>query len=155
MAIRAVIFDLGGVLLDIDWMRYREDYQRTVQEGDLPPHDYEQLNKNLAKFVDGLRPRYKTATICNGGSREAVNRKFKLGELVDLMIFDGEEGVAKPDARIYELALLRLGVRPVEAVFVDDKEQNVEAAQQLGMYSVHFKNTAQAIAEIQALLRKE
>jgi FMN phosphatase YigB (HAD superfamily) len=155
MTIRAVIFDLGGVLLDIDWMRYREDHQRTVQESDLPPHDYEQLNRDLARFVGDLRPRYKTATICNGGSREAVNRKFKLGELVDLMIFDGEEGVAKPDARIFELALLRLDVQPAEAVFVDDKEQNVEAAQQLGMHGVHFKNTAQAIAEVQGLLRKE
>jgi HAD superfamily hydrolase (TIGR01549 family) len=152
MAIHAVIFDLGGVLLDIDWMRYREDHQRIAQESDLPPHDYEQLNRDLARFVGDLRPRYKTATICNGGSREAVNRKFKLGELVDLMVFDGEEGVAKPDARIYELTLLRLGVRSGEAVFVDDKEQNVEAAQRLGMHGVLFKNTAQAIAEVQALL---
>ena len=152
MAIRAVIFDLGGVLLDIDWMNYREDHQRTVQESDLSPHDYEQLNIDLARFVGDLRPRYKTATICNGGSREAINQKFKLDELVDLMVFDGEEGVAKPDARIYELALLRLGVRPGEAVFVDDKEQNVEAAQRLGMHGVLFKNTAQAVAEVQALL---
>ena len=78
--------------------------------------------------------------------------KFRLGELVDLMLFDGEEGVAKPDARIYQLALMRLGVQPHEVVFVDDKERNVEAAGRLGIYTVHFKNTAQAITEIQTFL---
>ena len=154
MTIRAVIFDLGGVLIEIDWTRYREEKQLSGQENDLYPYDYEQLNTDLARFVSDLRPRYKTATICNRGSREAVNRKFRLGELVDLMIFDGEEGVAKPDARIYQLALMRLGVQPHEVVFVDDKERNVEAAQRLGMHTVHFKSTAQAIAEVQTILRR-
>jgi len=153
VTIRAVIFDIGGVLIDIDWTRYREEEQRSIQDNDTYPYEYEQLNAELARFVGDLRPHYKTATICNGGSREAVNRKFRLGELVDLMIFDGEEGVAKPDARIYQLALTRLGVQSDEVVFVDDKGSNVEAAQRLGMHTVHFKNTAQAITEVQAFLQ--
>lgn len=111
------------------------------------------MNTDLAQFVSDLRPRYKTATICNGGSREAMKRKFRLNELVDLMVFDGEEGVSKPDARIYQFALTRLGMQPDEVMFVDDKERNVDAAHQLGMHIVHFKNTAQAIAEVQAFLR--
>jgi len=153
MAIRAVIFDLGGVLIEIDWIRYSKDEQPGGQANDLYPYDYEQLNTELAQFVSDLRPDYMIATICNGGSREAVNRKFRLGELVDLMLFDGEEGVAKPDARIFQLALTRLGVQPHEVVFVDDQERNVEAARRLGMYTVHFKSTAQAISEVQTFLR--
>jgi HAD superfamily hydrolase (TIGR01509 family) len=69
------------------------------------------------------------------------------------MVFDEEEGVAKPDARIYLRTLLRLGVQPEEAVFVDDKMENVEAARQLGMHSIHFQHTEQALAEIQEVLR--
>jgi putative hydrolase of the HAD superfamily len=153
MAIRAVIFDVGGVLIEIDWARYRKDNPLSGQENGFYPYDYEQLNTDLAQFVNDLRSHYKIATICNGGSREAVNRKFRLGELVDLMLFDGEEGVAKPDTRIYQLALMRLGVQPHEVVFVDDKERNVEAAGRLGMSTVHFKSTAQAISEVQTLLR--
>lgn len=152
MTIRAVIFDLGGVLIEIDWARYRRDGEPGGQAHGLYPYDYEQLNTDLTQFVSDLRPDYKIATICNGGSREAVNRKFRLGELVDLMIFDGEERVAKPDARIYQLALMRLGMQPEEVVFVDDNECNIEAAQRLGMHTVHFKNTAQAITEVQVLL---
>jgi len=151
MAIRAVIFDLGGVLLTIDWQKYREDERLGVQKSDLWA-SYEQLNISLVQFMSRLRPHYKIATICNGGSREAVHRKFRLDELVDLMLFDGEEGVSKPDVRIYQRALMRLNIEPHEAVFVDDKESNIESAQGLGMRVIHFKNTVQAIADIQALL---
>ncbi|EFH83576.1 HAD-IA family hydrolase [Ktedonobacter racemifer] len=155
MAIRAVIFDLGGVLIDIDWERFRKDNPLRGQENDVYPYDYEQVNTGLAQFVRDLRSHYKIATICNGGSREAANRKFGLEKLVDLMIFDGEEGVSKPDARIYQLALVRLGMQPHEVVFVDDKERNVEAAQRLGIYAVLFKNTVQAISEVQKYLERE
>jgi FMN phosphatase YigB (HAD superfamily) len=152
MAIRALIFDLGGVLLEFDWEQYREDQNR---EGPIPPlwSVYEQLNPDLIQFLVQMRPRYKLAIICNGGSREAMNRKFRFQELVDLMVFDEEEGVAKPDARIYLRTLLRLGVQPEEAVFVDDQLENVEAAQHLGMHSIHFQHTEQAFAEIHKVLQ--
>ncbi|GHO77197.1 hypothetical protein KSD_49680 [Ktedonobacter sp. SOSP1-85] len=151
MAIQALIFDLGGVLLDIDWEKYREDQRRGVSTQNLWV-SYEKLNTELSQFLIQVRPFYKIATICNGGSREAMNRKFRLSEMVDLMVFDGEEGIAKPDARIYLRALTRLEVNPEEALFVDDKLINVEAAQQLGIHAIHFKDTTQAIAAIHALL---
>jgi len=69
------------------------------------------------------------------------------------MVFDGEEGIAKPDARIYQRTLMRLGVQPEETVFVDDKESNVDAAQRLGIHAIHFTNTTQAIVEVQAVLQ--
>lgn len=152
MAIKALIFDLGGVILEFDWEKYREDQNR---EGPIQQlwSVYEKLNPALIQFLVQMRPRYKLATICNGGSREAMNRKFRFNELVDLMVFDEEEGIAKPDARMYLRTLLRLGVQLEEAVFVDDKMENVEAAHQLGMHSVHFQHTEQALAEIQKVLQ--
>lgn len=152
MTIKVLIFDLGGVILELDWEKYREDKNREVPTRHLWSV-YEKLNPAMIQFLVQMRPRYKLATICNGGSREAMNRKFRLNDLVDLMVFDEEEGVAKPDARIYLRTLLRLGVQPEEAVFVDDKRENVEAARQLGMHSIHFQKTEQALAEIQEILQ--
>ncbi len=151
MAIRAIIFDLGGVLIEIDWERYRDDQQSEFMSEDLKP--YEQFNPRMLQLLKRLRPQYKLATICNSGSREAMRRKFRLDTLVDLMVFDNEEGVSKPDERIYQLTLERLTMRPEETVFVDDKIENVEAARSLGMHAVHFKDARQAIAEIEAALR--
>lgn len=152
MAIEALIFDLGGVILELDWEKYREDNNLEVPVEHLWSA-YEKLNPVLTQFLVQMRPHYKLATICNGGSREAVNRKFRFNDLVDLMVFDEEEGIAKPDARIYLRTLLRLGVQPEEAVFVDDKMENVEAARQLGMHGIHFQHTEQALAEIQEVLQ--
>lgn len=152
MAIEALIFDLGGVLLEFDWEKYKEGTNYEVPIRQRWPM-YEKLNATLIQFLVQMRSRYKLATICNGGSREAMSRKFRLNELMDLMVFDEEESVAKPDAQIYLRTLVRLGVQPEEAVFVDDKMENVEAARQLGMYSIHFQNTEQALAEIQKVLQ--
>lgn len=150
MAIRAIIFDLGGVLLEIDWERCREDQQAEIMIDDF--RHYEQLNPRMLALLKRLRPAYTLATLCNGGSRQAMNRKFRLDTLVDLMIFDDEEGISKPDERIYLLALDRLGLRPEEVLFIDDKRENVEAARRLGIASILFSNTRQAIAEIEYAL---
>lgn len=150
MAVHAVIFDLGGVLLEIDWERYHEDQQSEIMSNDLRP--YEQLNARMLQLIKRLRPTYTIASICNGGSRQAMMRKFRLHELIDLMVFDDEEGVSKPDERMYLLTLKKLGLHPAEVVFIDDKDDNVKAAQRLGIHSIHFKNARQAISELDILL---
>lgn len=150
MAIRAVVFDLGGVLLEIDWERCQEDQPSELMIADFS--HYEQLNPRMLQLLKRLRPAYTLATLCNGGSRQAMIHKFRLHELVDLMIFDDEEGVSKPDERIYLVALQRLKLRAAEALFVDDTYENVAAARRLGMHGVHFQHARQAVAEIEMLL---
>jgi putative hydrolase of the HAD superfamily len=111
-------------------------------------------NKELARFVESLRPRYKTAILSNAGSdaRLTFTEVYKIDRLVDDVIISAEEKIAKPDERIYRIAVDRLGVQPEETIFVDDLLPNVEAARQFGMQAVHFMNTAQAIAAVQEYL---
>jgi HAD superfamily hydrolase (TIGR01509 family) len=60
----------------------------------------------------------------------------------------------KPDARIFELALARLGgIAPGEALFLDDAASNVAAAEKLGIRSVLVRpDLADALAALDALL---
>ena len=60
-----------------------------------------------------------------------------------------EVSVCKPDPRIYELCLSRLGVEPGEALFIDDRVENIEAAAALGLQTVHFTGD-HLLAEIRA-----
>ena len=115
------------------------------------------LNAELAGFLCSLRPRYKTAILSNAwpDMREALNQRLGLDNAVDLIVISAEERLAKPDPRIYYLTLERLGVSPEEAVFLDDRPENVEAAQALGIHGVQFETTVQAIAEIKAVLGEE
>lgn len=110
----------------------------------------ERLNEPFIAFLQGLRPAYRTAALSNAwsGTRAAMRAHYGMDRMVDLMIFSDEEGMAKPDARIYHLAADRLGVRPDEALFVDDVPRNVETARAVGMLAVQFRDTPQAVAEI-------
>ncbi len=112
------------------------------------------LDTELVSFLGNLRPHYKTAILSNAwpGTREMFTEILKLDQAVNEMIISAEEGVAKPDHRIYQIAVGRLGVQPDEAVFVDDLIENVQAAQAFGMWGIQFKSTQQAIAEVQEYL---
>lgn len=111
-------------------------------------------NFEMVNFLAGLRPQYKTAILSNASSnaRQIFSEVMNVDHLVDMMIISAEEGLIKPDERIYHLALERLGVGPEEVVFLDDRLVNVEAARRLGMYAIHFNNTAQALADLQVYL---
>jgi FMN phosphatase YigB (HAD superfamily) len=57
----------------------------------------------------------------------------------------------KPDKAIYERCLEGLQVTPSEALFVDDKEINVQAARALGITSIQFQSVGQLRDELAAL----
>ncbi len=115
------------------------------------------VDEPLMKFIRGLRPRYKTAILSNAwlSTRSEMIAKFGLADEFDCVIISSEEGIAKPDARIYRLAAERLGVRPEEAIFVDDVAENVDAARAVGMCGVQFKDAAQTIVEFTQYLESD
>jgi len=79
-----------------------------------------------------------------------------LDELFDDVVDSSAVGLRKPDPRIYELSLERLGVAAGAAVFVDDAPGNVVGAQQVGMRAVLIgtepEDVAVALAELESHL---
>lgn len=75
-------------------------------------------------------------------------------EIFEVVVDSGFVGCRKPDREIYELTLRRLGATdPEECLFIDDTEHNCDAAWELGMSAVHYRNNKQAIGEIRSALR--
>jgi putative hydrolase of the HAD superfamily len=111
-------------------------------------------NTELIEYARGLRPRYLTGILSNSfvGAREREQAAYGFEELVDDIVYSHEAGMAKPDPRIYALVCERLGARPGETVFLDDVGQNVAGARDVGIHAVHYRDNAQAIAEIEKLL---
>lgn len=114
----------------------------------------DRLNEELLDFARSLQPHYKLAILSNAwdNAREVFTDVFGLDEVFETMIISAEVGLAKPDPRIYHLALARVGVQPAEAVFLDDMPENVEAARDVGLRAVLYQNNRQAIADVQAQL---
>jgi putative hydrolase of the HAD superfamily len=73
--------------------------------------------------------------------------------LVDLVIDSSEVGCRKPERRIYELTVDRLGVNADRAVFLDDLEANVDGALAAGLQALHVGiDNAAAIAAVERLV---
>ncbi|MDZ7612220.1 MAG: HAD-IA family hydrolase [Candidatus Moranbacteria bacterium] len=64
------------------------------------------------------------------------------------------EGVSKPNPEIFKIALGRAGVKAEEAVFVDDKPENVEAFKALGGEGVQYDCTKEPAAELKQKLKQ-
>ncbi|GAA2055938.1 hypothetical protein GCM10009839_76080 [Catenulispora yoronensis] len=114
-------------------------------------------NAEVAEYWSARRAEgYVTAIISNSfvGAREREEAAHRFSELTDILVYSHEVGLQKPDPAIYELCLERLGMRPEETVFVDDHEPNCEAARALGMAVVHFRDTEQALRELDEILRE-
>ena len=111
-------------------------------------------NEELIAWFRALRPRYRTAILSNSfvGARDHEEERYGFTSMVDLAIYSHEEGIHKPDPRIYEIAINRLGVAPAEIAFLDDVPENVDAARAAGIQAILFANNAQAIADLEALL---
>ncbi len=69
------------------------------------------------------------------------------GRFRDIVV-SGDEKLVKPDPAIYRLALDRFGIEPGDAVFVDDNEANVHAANALGIHGVLFTGAGAFRAEL-------
>ena len=200
MTIRAVVFDIGGVLEitpQTGWVERWEDHLRLKagelherlldvwrdgSTGAIPEAEVERrigeimglereqvealmadlweeymgtLNVELAAYFASLRPRYQTALLSNSfvGARDKEQERYQFAEMCDLLIYSHEEGIAKPERRIFELTCERLSVQPSEVVFLDDVEANIAVAREFGFHAILFKETSQAIAAIQACLQ--
>jgi putative hydrolase of the HAD superfamily len=108
----------------------------------------------LLTYLANLRPRYRTAILTNAGTdfRATFVQAYALERYVEQVIISAEEGLAKPDPRLYHLAVERLGVRPEETVFVDDIPENVASARQLGMRAFVHEDSQKTIRQINELL---
>ena len=66
------------------------------------------------------------------------------------LTFSCELGLAKPDPAIYTFTCDQLDVLPEDALFLDDKQVNVEAARRLGLRAIQFHSVAQLRGELDA-----
>lgn len=109
------------------------------------------LNHSLLETVERLRPRYKTALLTNAGSdfRHTFVARYGLESRFDQVIISAEEGLAKPDPCIYNLAARRLDVPPGECLFIDDLPENVAGAQAAGMQAVVYPGLAETLVLLQ------
>ncbi len=94
---------------------------------------------------------YRTALLSNT-ELPAVEffHEFKYG-MFDVLVFSCVEGVIKPQRKIYEITLERLGSKARQSVFIDDRQDYVHGAKQAGLNAILFKGIGQVKSELTEL----
>jgi putative hydrolase of the HAD superfamily len=95
----------------------------------------------------------RTAFLSNSGPEmmARVRSDRRLESWFDVVIVSSEVGLTKPDPRIYDLCLSRLDVPAGHALFVDDRQDNVEAAARVGLHTLQFVDD-HAVERLRALI---
>ena len=127
---------------------------------ELRRHYFEQLRPNtpMIEFMRELRGRGLRMALCTNNVREwepLWRAKLpELDDIFDVVVDSAFVGTRKPEPRIFELTLAELGdgMRFEDCLLVDDLDVNCQGAEAIGMKSVRFENTDQAIAAIEAAL---
>jgi 8-oxo-dGTP diphosphatase len=104
-------------------------------------HEYEILYNDTKICLKTLSEKYKIGIIANQ-TLGTEKRLENLGILqyIDLVIASAEEGVAKPDRRIFEIALNRANCIPERSVMIGDRVDNdIIPAKEIGMKTIWIK----------------
>jgi 2-haloacid dehalogenase len=196
--IKAVVFDLGGVLLDWDPRHlYRKlmadpaemagfldrictprwhlahdlggDTEQSCRELAVAhPHLADlimawserseemiagQMDDAVAVLADVKDAGLQTLALSNMESDKFMLRRARYPFFAhfDGCVISGNEGVAKPDRRIFEILLARFDLEPGATVFIDDMAVNADAARDLGIVAVEFTSAGQLRRELREL----
>ncbi|MDR1969832.1 MAG: HAD family phosphatase [Candidatus Nomurabacteria bacterium] len=119
--------------------------------------DLSTLNKQVLGLVQKLRDMgYKLALLSNStDSTQEYIESNGIGEYFDEMILSHKIGIIKPNKEIFSYALGKLNITLAEAIFIDDKSENTEVAEQFGIKSIVFKSYKQLVRELERLLGRK
>ena len=128
--------------LDISYERFCELWNGIFLPGEIVPES----------LLAGLHRRYRLLALSNTNAIhiDTVRREYPILKHFDDCVLSFEVGAAKPDPRIYQVALDRAGCLPGECFFTDDVTSYVEAAQRSGMEAVRFESVPQLERDLAA-----
>ena len=152
-------------LLDLGEISKDEFFDFVIRDIGLPAEKKLALNVSnddfytdmeLMEYIKNLKSHYITAMLSNMSLylQEMIENNIpeELSGVFDHVIVSCYVNLLKPDPKIYQLALDRIGCEAKEAVFIDDREKNVVGAEKLGIHGILFQNREQAIKELESIL---
>ena len=125
---------------DIGELTSLEVWKAIGFQGDLEKLEKEYLDSielmdGFIDFIEKVKNKYKLAIISNDSSRWSnyLREKFDLNKYFDVISISGDLKIQKPDERIFLHTIEKLGLKPEDCIYIDDREGNLEAAKKVGM----------------------
>lgn len=144
-----------GHLATEDFFRIIEE-MTVVQRSELEEVFYRNKpDDELFSWIRSHKKDYKIGVLSNiqNGRLQEMFSEEQLA-VFDALALSGEMGVSKPDPRAFTIAAKRLGLAPEECVFVDDQQNYVEAARDVGMRALQYRTFGEFKIEIGKVLNQ-
>ena len=157
-----------------DQWNFQQDAGRSIAEAEselIPkfPHYEKEIKmyyKNHRKMIRGifeesievlrqLKDKNNKCYVLSNWSAETfagMTDDYPFLKLFDGLLISGEDKLMKPDSAIYELAINRFNLNPNETIFIDGKLENIQAAQNLKILTIHLTDPNKIEYEIDKFL---
>jgi putative hydrolase of the HAD superfamily len=153
-------YDRGDLTAHDYWRKFAEATGAEINDAqieDLRRWDLEMwstANATMMKWVKNLRATgIKTAILSNmpWDMARHARKTFPWLSDFDCHVFSCEIGEIKPSAIIYRRCLDGLAVEADEAIFIDDRETNVQGARAVGIHGIQFESCEQLAGALEAM----
>jgi HAD superfamily hydrolase (TIGR01549 family) len=152
-----LIIDFSRVLIfaHADTDSLNELHRQLSEQGeDYGILDHFYLNEELFGFLDSVKPAVKICLFSDGVLHLVSPVRERVEAIADTIITAEQIGYKKSEPKVYTLLLQQLELSAKDALFVDDKQANIEAASNVGIQVVHFIDNTQALPALNTLLKK-
>lgn len=101
------------------------------------------INHQLIHVIQKLKKNYKIGLLSNFVYEwlDHLLIHHNLYQYFNEVIISAKQRMIKPEPEIFHEMLKRLGVKPAETIFIDDRQIHVDAANKLGIKSLLFTST--------------
>ena len=146
-------YDLGDLNGSAFWQKISDDASLQLGSAEIErliENDvlmWSTLNETMLRWVHAVQDAgFKTAILSNMGEELLSYMRQEFGWLgrFDHHTWSCELRIAKPDPEIYRYTCEKLRVQPANALFLDDKPENIAAAESVGLQAILF-TTAEAL----------
>jgi putative hydrolase of the HAD superfamily len=153
-------YDRGDLLASEYWQQFavqagvKISSDAIEQARQLDLEMWSQMNDAMILWAHQLQGTgFKTAILSNMPADMAAHMRKTFAWLshFDHHIFSGEVHSVKPEPEIYQHCINALGVHPTEALFIDDRDINLEQARAAGIRTIRFQSVEQLREDLQAL----
>jgi putative hydrolase of the HAD superfamily len=145
--------DLGEISDQEFWIQILDRFGVQATEEDTEIDSYLVPVEGTLAIARSLSGKYRTAILSNDSKEMSSLRRKKFGfdAIFNPIIISGYVGVKKPDGRIYDILMEKIGSPAGECLFIDNNPDNVNAARKAGIRAILFEDAEQLRVELRQL----
>jgi len=146
----------AGILTDLQYVKAvnkdlglrlkKKEFFKEYLEG------FVKMNSELVEIIKKLKSSYKIIMLTNNNENFMKYIKtVEFSHLFDRIYNSYEHKMAKPDPKFFNKALKESKLKAEECIFVDDSENNIKAAKELGFKTIHYKSLEDFVVRIASM----